>query len=262
MDDNKEQLAINYLRGQLDMSDPNMVLQVYTQVIEQDVFHTELGFAFLQELKDYLYQSGSIDVNRIPDFGVSPAENALKNSGISQGSDGVSKVGSAEKRSKIKGASKEEVARPTSEKTGASLDRSAENQSKKARVPRDGSAGSKSKKTRIPRDGSAGSKSKKARVSRDGSVWKRAKEAGYQKLFIGSLFLNVVLIIMVIAMFALTLTSDSPNIVNYKTKIENEYASWEQELRQREQQILKKEQELQKNEAALQEEMYLDEQYE
>lgn len=59
-----------------------------------------------------------------------------------------------------------------------------------------------------------------------------------------SVILNVLLVIAVIAMFIMTLQSDRPNILNYRTAILNEYASWEQELSDREQVIREKEREL------------------
>lgn len=52
---------------------------------------------------------------------------------------------------------------------------------------------------------------------------------------------NIILILMVIAMFIITLTSSSPNIINYKTTITNQYAAWEQELTERENAVKEKE---------------------
>lgn len=60
----------------------------------------------------------------------------------------------------------------------------------------------------------------------------------------GSVVLNVVLVFMVIAMFAITLTSDHPNILNYEEKLLNKYSEWEQELKEREKQVREKENEL------------------
>ena len=57
--------------------------------------------------------------------------------------------------------------------------------------------------------------------------------------------INLFLAALVIAMFAITLKSDNPNILNYKNVIVNQYASWEQELSEREQAVREKEQQLQ-----------------
>ncbi len=52
---------------------------------------------------------------------------------------------------------------------------------------------------------------------------------------------NILLLLLVIAMFAISSTSDHPHILNYRKEILNEYASWEQELRQRENEVRQKE---------------------
>lgn len=52
-----------------------------------------------------------------------------------------------------------------------------------------------------------------------------------------SIFLNVVLVIAILAMFVITLNSEQPNILNYERAIKDRYASWEQELTEREQTV-------------------------
>ncbi len=52
-----------------------------------------------------------------------------------------------------------------------------------------------------------------------------------------SIFLNVVLVIAILAMFVITLNSEQPNILNYERAIRDRYASWEQELTEREQTV-------------------------
>lgn len=49
-----------------------------------------------------------------------------------------------------------------------------------------------------------------------------------------SVMMNLALTVLVIALFAIALTSNNPNILNYKKNIVNQYAQWEQELTQRE----------------------------
>lgn len=56
-----------------------------------------------------------------------------------------------------------------------------------------------------------------------------------------SVLVNILLVILVLAMFYITLNSKNPNIINYKNAILNEYASWEQELTDRESAIREKE---------------------
>lgn len=59
-----------------------------------------------------------------------------------------------------------------------------------------------------------------------------------------SVMLNVILMLIIVAMFAITLTSDHPNILNYEEKLLDRYAGWEQELEEREKQVREKEKEL------------------
>lgn len=59
-----------------------------------------------------------------------------------------------------------------------------------------------------------------------------------------SVILNVLLVLAMCAMFAISLNSENPNIVNYETNLTNKYASWEQELTEREQAVREKEKEL------------------
>lgn len=59
-----------------------------------------------------------------------------------------------------------------------------------------------------------------------------------------SVFINIFLVIGILIMFWVATTSDTPNILNYQTALENKYASWEEELIQREQEVRQKELEL------------------
>lgn len=56
-----------------------------------------------------------------------------------------------------------------------------------------------------------------------------------------SMIINFLLVILVLAMFAIMLNSKNPNIINYRKQILNEYASWEQDLTERERAVKEKE---------------------
>ena len=188
VEEKKEQRAVDYLRTQLTMDQPETVLQIYIQIIEQDVFHTPVGFAFLQELKDFLLENAAIDNGRIPDFVIPETQQQ-----------------SAEKQ----------VAGNT--------------------------AKGKAKQTeKAPSDALGATDLPKEKSDTKGKGKKKEKKAPAPVLFL-SLLLNVVLIAMVVVMFALTLTSDSPNILNYKNELEDEYASWDEELTMREQAVKERE---------------------
>lgn len=72
------------------------------------------------------------------------------------------------------------------------------------------------------------------------------KEKNYRARLKQSLWLNIGLVVLVILMFIISMTSDSPTILNYKTKLDDSYASREQELRERENKVREKENELKK----------------
>lgn len=59
-----------------------------------------------------------------------------------------------------------------------------------------------------------------------------------------SVAINILLVIGMLVMFWVATTTDTPNILNYETALENKYASWEEELNQREQVVREKELEL------------------
>lgn len=58
-------------------------------------------------------------------------------------------------------------------------------------------------------------------------------------------FLNIILLALVGALFAIALTAENANILNYRYHIQNEYSQWEQELQEREAAVREKERELQ-----------------
>lgn len=72
---------------------------------------------------------------------------------------------------------------------------------------------------------------------------KRHKDA-YKDKYIVTLTLSIGLVIVVIAMFIIATMSDTPNMINYRDAIVNEYATWEQDIKNREDAVRTKEREL------------------
>lgn len=89
------------------------------------------------------------------------------------------------------------------------------------------------------------------RIRQRENVWKKRMDAQKEKELglrrkLQSCFLIIgVLVVMVIALFVISQTSNNLNILNYKTKLNNEYSTWEQQLKEREAVIREKEKELQ-----------------
>ena len=64
----KEMEGIRYLRTKLDRDNPEQVLLVYNQAVDQQLFATPVGYYFLKELQDYLITIPFIkdeDIHRI-----------------------------------------------------------------------------------------------------------------------------------------------------------------------------------------------------
>ena len=63
----------------------------------------------------------------------------------------------------------------------------------------------------------------------------------YSSLFKWSLFINGILVLVIIALFVITSTSQNPNIINYENAIVDKYSAWETELTEREKAVKEKE---------------------
>lgn len=50
----KEAEGVRYIKSKVDMENPEMVLQIYKDMIRQEVFETEVGISYLSELQEYL----------------------------------------------------------------------------------------------------------------------------------------------------------------------------------------------------------------
>ena len=79
------------------------------------------------------------------------------------------------------------------------------------------------------------------------AIWKsrldmqQEKEAELQQRCKKLKCIAVMLAVLVIVLFAISLTGKNPTIINYRSKIVNQYASWEQELKEREAVVREKE---------------------
>lgn len=88
-----------------------------------------------------------------------------------------------------------------------------------------------------------------ARVEEDHSVLERIrpvkkKKDPYKRKYALALMLIGVLVVMVITMFVIAMKAETPNMLNYRNAIINEYADWEQDIRSREDAVRIKERQL------------------
>ena len=63
------------------------------------------------------------------------------------------------------------------------------------------------------------------------------KVAKYKNNFTRVMIINVVLIIIIIAMFVILNTSSNPNIINYEVNIQNKYSQWLEQLQSQEESL-------------------------
>ncbi len=220
----KEVAAIRVIAGQLGDSDAKAVLELYRGLVEQRFFQTVIGYDFLQQLRENLLSSGEFSSEQIPDI----PEDMLANSSAV----------TADERKQVKkapsGSGSREVPKNDQKKPAAS----SAGKPKKGKKP---SADFKDEKK---------SGGKKGRRKKDHQLSKEELLAAVRKYRLRSRILAALVLILlagVIAMFVIAYTSDSPTILNYKTALENQYASWDEELRAREQAVREKERELKLN---------------
>lgn len=70
------------------------------------------------------------------------------------------------------------------------------------------------------------------------------KAARYKNNFTRVMIINVILVIIIVAMFIILNTSSNPNIINYEVNLQNKYAQWQEQLQSQEQSLNAKENEL------------------
>lgn len=163
----KEQEGVKYVRGKLDMDQPEKVLQLYNKMVDENLFVTAVGLAYLADLRDYLVTIPFVNNEDIHPIRVThPAvDEAIKEQKQIQ----------KEKVQEVKSAAKKAVT--------------------------------------------------------------AAKDTKLQKKLQVSFIINIILVVCVVLMFAISATSGHPTILNYETELINRYSAWEQELTEREAEI-------------------------
>lgn len=70
----KEFEGIRYMKQKLNMDQPLEVLSVYNRILREKMFSTPVGYDFLRELQEYLYNSPSIPKEEIHPIDFKPVE--------------------------------------------------------------------------------------------------------------------------------------------------------------------------------------------
>jgi hypothetical protein len=66
----------------------------------------------------------------------------------------------------------------------------------------------------------------------------------YKDWFIKSIIVNIVLIIVIAAVIAITANSKNPNVLNYEVNLQDKYSSWQEQLESQEASLKAREQQL------------------
>jgi len=186
----KEAESVKLIRRKMDTGNPAKVLNLYQKMIEQRMFQTPVGYAFLLEIQEYLKSKPTINLSEISAIPVSSP--SVDPSIIKDAFDARSKA--------VEEAAKAELDKRDEQKgivNGSAKEVEQENTSPK-------------------------------------SVNKKKDKNNKSGAFGFSVFLNVILALIVIGMFAVSYTAGSTNILNYEERIVNKYAEWELELTERE----------------------------
>ena len=77
----KEAEGVRYMKARVNLQYPDRVLQIYRRMVEQKMFQTEVGYAYLRELQDYLYTMPQIPNDEVPPI---PVRATVKVSDVSR----------------------------------------------------------------------------------------------------------------------------------------------------------------------------------
>ena len=80
----KEAEGVRYMKARVDLQYPDRVLQIYRRMIEQQMFQTQVGYAYLQELQEYLHTMPQVKDQEIPPIPVYSAVKVSDASGTTE----------------------------------------------------------------------------------------------------------------------------------------------------------------------------------
>lgn len=206
----KELDAIRYIMKNIDPDQPGMILEIYKQILDQRLLHTPVGLDFLQELYEYLIEVPLLEEMEIPRPPV--LAEAETWSGLEAGQELDPELELERVMELERGLEPELEPEPVMSFDLPEGDIQAE---RRARMEEEGRLSTL-----------------QAQVKQWRERCRRLQAA------------IVVLVIIVVAMFAISLTSGSTTILNYENKIIDKYEEWELELQQREEAVKEREEAL------------------
>ena len=78
-----------------------------------------------------------------------------------------------------------------------------------------------------------------------GKIYRLTREKdSYKDKYTKLIIVNIVLVLIIVAMIAITMTSSNPTIIDYENKLVDKYAGWQERLELQEESLEQREQEL------------------
>lgn len=214
----KEAETVRYIRSKTNFTRVDAVYGIYTKLIENNVFSTEVGYSFLNELYRILQESGAYNGNDLPKVYISKGRNQSVES--------------------------TEVKRQGGRKTEEdhSTDRM-----KLQEQPEDADALSEEDEARIVE---AVRKRTKSLNDTSKTQVRNIREMYRDKLKTYKMVIAA-LVLCIIGMLAMVYFSDASPLRDAEQQVLDKYAAWQETLQEQEESLQKKQSELNEKEAAL-----------
>ncbi|MCI8485131.1 MAG: hypothetical protein HFH41_12460 [Lachnospiraceae bacterium] len=211
----REAESIRYVKENLDMENPRMVLEMYRKLTAEKVFETPVGMMYLKRLQDYLLRIPEIQREGLEPIQVSQMvrESSEKNRSGQTKNQGTGNPASQEPAVTPQQNGQQNMEPSDLDEMAVWYEEQLDQEKQKRRG---------------------------AELKQRQTEGRLKTNRGFLRFSIAG---NLFLLILVIGMVVITLLDDHPNIINYEDKIVNQYEEWERELEEREKKIEKLERE-------------------
>ncbi len=272
----QEQSKIQMLEGKMDYGNPKLVYSLYCKLLDKSVFKTYEGYAYLNHIHDFLTDHAVALTGPVPEINeqayIMPvlvseleAEAAAKTEELAaQEAAAMAEqlvAKEAEATSESFAESISNVGKEASAEPAFAIENETEPQPENVLASTDTEQASGDTEAESDNDDDPSEESEEDELSADiqrikqrnledlMKKYKRtvSKNTKLRELLMFQRIAILLLIIIVIVMLTIAKKSDSPTILNYREKIQNEYASWEQQLKEKEQELREREKKLSEN---------------
>lgn len=281
----QEQSKIQMLEGKMDYGNPKLVYSLYCKLLDKSVFKTYEGYAYLNHIHDFLTDNIGNLTGPVPEINeqayIMPvlvseleAETAAKAEELA-----AQKVAAkaeelaaqeaaamaeqlaakeAEVTSESVAESIADVGKEASAEPAFAIENEPEPQPENVLASTDTEAESNNEddenieETADSEEDELSADIQRIKQRNLEDLMKKykrtvSKNTKLRELLMFQRIAILLLIIIVIVMLTIAKKSDSPTILNYREKIQNEYASWEQQLKEKEQELREREKKLSEN---------------